>query len=132
MTYPTNGLTTISANSLKELSTNSGYSIDVIYNKLKKDCKKTDIISISRVMTETAKEKEELNKDKEKKVIDKNRIKIRNNKKYNYEVEIEGVKTKCTKLKEGAILLNIKESFMYKILNNPKFMERYKITMYNI
>ncbi len=127
MIYPVGGLRKIKANSLKELSTQSGYSMDIIYNKLAKNCKKTDIISVTRVLTEKAKELEKVRETKEKKPIDKNRPKIRNNKKYTYTIEKEGVKKTYNKLKDGAKELDIHVSFMYKILQNDNLSKQYKV-----
>lgn len=129
MSYPNNETKVVKGNSIKELSEASGYTVDVIYNKLTKDCKKTNIIYVKRVLTDNAVNREAIRKTTEKKVKDKNEPKIRNNQKYKYEVTVSDKKIVCRKLKEGAELLNIHTSFMYKILHNPKLQEEYKVEL---
>jgi len=131
MVYPVNGMNTLRGNTIKQLSEKSGYSVDVIYNKLKKDCSKTDILYVKRIITEESIKKDKEREGKEKKIIDKNREKIRSNKKYHFNVESNGVITECDKLRIGAEVLKISPSFMFKILNNEKFREQYKVTIIN-
>lgn len=129
MTYPTNGITTLKAGSLKELADKSGYTQDVIYNKLINNAKRTNILEVKRILTQEAIDRDEKRKEQPKKIIDKDRVKIRTNKKYNFEIEKNDVKKSFSKLRCGAEYLNITPSFMFKILNKEKLRNEYKVTI---
>ena len=124
--YPVGGLKIEKANTIRELSEKSGYSTDVIYNKLTKNCKKTNIISVSRIMTNKSIETE---KKKEKEIV--NKIIKKTNKKYHYSIGTNDNKISYTKLKDGANALKIHTSFMFKILNSAKLRNEYKVELIN-
>lgn len=118
MKYPE--IKTIKANTIKELTNISGYSHNIIYSKLSNSGSyRTNIISIKR----TEIPKPIIIKDKQQKRI------RQKNKKYNYTIKLEDKVIPCTKIHEGANILNIDQSLMYKILNSEDLRQNYNITV---
>lgn len=117
MKYPE--IRTIKANTIKDLTKTSGYSHNIIYSKLSNSgAYKTNIISVRRV---------ELPKPEK---IRTTAIRTRQkNKKYNYELKFNDEVYKCTKICEGAKILNIEQPYMLKILNNEDLCKQYNITL---